>query len=234
MKPISAISILAATSSLTTTPATVNADINFEINTATCNSDPFYNMDVTVTCENGENAPGCLFGDDALVEGIIEAYSPFNQNSNVTFKACIWNYCPADNIRSAGTLCGDWLTPIDNQTCGEVGLYSVNHAEIIPGSDMPNSWSWMVRAVNVVEDNDCSSSSSGGSGEYADGNSYQSTGGDSSSDGSTNHNGMTYSMVGAFIGSLFGVSYAAKKKLIWADEEDTADDFIEMTCPGVV
>ena len=40
----------------------------------------------------------------ATIDGTVEALGDFF-NSNVTFKACVWGYCPQDNVRSPGRLC---------------------------------------------------------------------------------------------------------------------------------
>lgn len=203
MKSISAISLLAASLA---TPSV--AHVGFQVDTIGCDGDPFYGLDLTVTCD-GNKSPKCLFGDTASIDGTVEAVTSFS-NSNVTIKACVWGYCPADNIRSAGSLCDDWLTPIDNQTCGEIGLYTVTGEEIIPEADITNSWSWLVKIIIGFE-MECE----------AEATSYQQS--------------VSYSMMGAIIGTVFGAAYAARKKLICAEndnEDERAGDFIEMSCPA--
>lgn len=204
MRSISAISLVAA--SLSAASVSVSADIGFHISTATCDGDPFYALDVDITCD-GANSPTCLFGDTVTIEGDVMAISAFD-NENITIKACLWGYCPADNIRSAGTLCDDWLTPIENQTCGEAGMYNVTMTESIPEADIPDSWSWLVSVEIGIDDEEC----------WAKGERQTAT-----------PYGVSYSMLGALIGTLFGISYAAKNSCSDdGEDEDTESPFIEM------
>eukprot|EP00584_Thalassiosira_punctigera_P006462 CAMPEP_0172534674 /NCGR_PEP_ID=MMETSP1067-20121228/6949_1 /TAXON_ID=265564 ORGANISM="Thalassiosira punctigera, Strain Tpunct2005C2" /NCGR_SAMPLE_ID=MMETSP1067 /ASSEMBLY_ACC=CAM_ASM_000444 /LENGTH=210 /DNA_ID=CAMNT_0013319489 /DNA_START=1 /DNA_END=633 /DNA_ORIENTATION=+ len=209
MKSI-AISLLAATLAKLS-----DASVKFQFDTATCDGDLFYDLDIAVTCD-GADKPNCLFGDEATIEGTVEALNSFS-DENVTFKACLWGYCPEDNIRSAGTLCDNFLMPMENQTCGDAGIYAVYNTEIIPSADIPNSWSWLVKIIIGVGVGECEAEASGSSYQMA--------------------HGVTYSMMGALIGTAFGAAYAARNKLICTDGEDderAADDFIEMSCPGGV
>ncbi|KAL7536510.1 hypothetical protein ACHAXR_007210 [Thalassiosira sp. AJA248-18] len=214
MKSISAISLLATSLAITS----VNADIGFKINTATCDGDPFTDLDIDITCY-GYNRRNCLFGDVAIIEGQVEAITSFDNSTEMIFKACIWGHCPEENIRSAGSLCGDWLTPIENQTCGEAGMYNVSNTEvIIPEADIPNSWSWLVKVIIGVEQ-ECE----------AGGTNTEST-------NAYSYDGMTYSMMGALIGTAFGISYAARSRMECdggygdddEDDNERSGAFIEM------
>lgn len=223
MSSRSIISLLSTASSLllaTTTPV-ADAAVGITISTATCDGDPFTDLNLDIYCTQSNNAPDCLFGDTATIDGQVEAIADF-ENANLTLKACIGWYCPEENIRSAGSLCDDWLTPVDeNVTCGEAGLYNVSNYELIPEADIPDSWSWLLK-VSIGIDQECEAS--GDTEEIV-----------------TNANpyyGMTYSMLGALIGTAFGISYAAKQRLIcngedldeeYYDDDDTAGGtFVEM------
>ncbi|KAL7534611.1 hypothetical protein ACHAXR_008463 [Thalassiosira sp. AJA248-18] len=201
MNALSALSLLLAA---LTTPS-VSA-INFDVNTAGagCDGDPFDNADIDVSCNNGGD---CGFGDTAVVDGTIEAVSTFSPDSEVTLKACIWSvYCPADATRDAGTLCGNWLTPTENQTCGEMGMYDVTREEVIPEASIPPSWLWLVTVTIGVSADECDV-----------GGSY----------------GMAYSMAGLASLAIVGAAYAARKRRGDNDDEKLSR-FIEMTDSAVV
>ena len=136
-------------------------------------------------------------------------------------------YCPADNVRSTGYLCGNsrgWLTPLDNQTCGEPGLYNISKSEIIPESDVPDSWSWLV-TVKLGNDEVCEADGTSamsmasnylsgvGGGGGRSSSSEGSSGGTGGGDGSHH---VSYSMMGAIFGTAFGAAIIGKmKKMSW-------------------
>jgi hypothetical protein len=120
-------------------------------------------------------------------------------DDSVTVKTCLMGWCPTYNVQSSGTLCRNWLTPIDNQTCGEEGVYAVYDQVVIPEADVRDGWSWLVKDDGSSGSSSSQSSSGGG---------YRMT------------HGVTYSMMGALFGTAVGVGYAAKKKLICTDEDE--------------
>ena len=63
------------------------ANVKFEFNTATCDCNSFYDLDINILYD-GENKPNFLFGETATIDGTVEALGNFS-NSNVTFKACV-------------------------------------------------------------------------------------------------------------------------------------------------
>ena len=215
MKSTSVVTLLAA--SLAATP--IEASVGFNVDTTTCNGNAFDDLDISITCEHYQDSSStCYFGELVTIDGTVEAIDSFPDTSNVTMKACIWGYCPEENIRQVGTIC-NWLTPTDNQTCGEVGGYTVHGEEYIPQADIPDSFSWLVK-IHLDFSEEC---------EVATVASQAST-----------HNGyqmpqmpkykVSYSMMGAVIGSACGVAYAFKKKLICSDDDDVEDNVGDYTC----
>jgi len=150
MKSLSASSILLASALLSAAPSAAVSAISFSVDTATCDGDPFANLDLDVTCSGSST---CGFGDTATVSGTVEAVSAFG-NSNVVIKACILTdtYCPEKYKRNAGTLCDDWLAPTSGQACGETGMYSISASETIPEADVSNALSWLVTVKIGMED----------------------------------------------------------------------------------
>lgn len=204
---ISALSLLLV--ALATTTTSVSA-IKFQFNTASCDGDPFNDLDIDVTCD-GDASPDCLFGDVAIIDGTVEAVQNFT-NSQLTFKACMWGYCPEDNIRTSGYLC-NWLTPIENQTCGLMGMYNVTGSEVIPVADITDRYSWLV-TVKIGIEEECT----------AEGTS------DESNTSYTSYR-MNYSMMGAVFGVAFGAAVVARKKCQGEEEDEDyshASPFIEM------
>jgi hypothetical protein len=167
---------------LATTPAFVAASISITFDLTSCNGDYFKDLDVDVTCD-GEG--DCLFGDTTIIEGTVEAIDNFT-DAELSLTPCLISYCPAENVQSAGTLCSDWLIPIENQTCGWPGMYNVTGTEIIPDSDVGDSLSGLVHIyISIVEECVKASASS-----------------DSDSSGGYTIN---YSMMGAMVGTAFGL-----------------------------
>lgn len=137
----------------------------------------------------------------------MEATSAFS-NSNVVLSACILDtFCPEQYVRSAGSLCDNWLTPMDGQDCGDVGMYEISAEEKIPEADVSSSWSWMV-TVKIGMEDECE----------AEASSYQ----------------MGYSAIG-LVSLALGATFAARKRR-GADERDDekASRFLEMSDAGVV
>jgi hypothetical protein len=140
--------------------------ITLDLDTTSCKGYPIFDyLDTTITCTRGDDdggggtssSPKCHFGDIATITGTVEALYNFTSNTQLSSKTCsIWgtNNCPvADNV---GSLCTNWLIPIENQTCGWPGLYGISGTESIPYSDLHDSLSWMVSVtISINDDDDC-------------------------------------------------------------------------------
>lgn len=210
----SRIHLLLAAALAMATPS--HAGMKFEIDTATCDGDPFYALDVDISCD-GDKAPYCTFGDVATIEGTVEALESFD-DLDVYLKACLWGSCPADSVQSTGTLCRKWLTPMDNMTCGDAGTYEVYSTAQIPASDVPQSLSWLVKVVIGFEP-ECEVSGD----SQVSGNAYAMA------------PGLAFSYMGALIGTAFGAAYAVRKCDEDEDEDEEREvDFVEMVCPDAV
>ena len=220
------------TVALAAAPTSVSA-MSFDFSTATCDGEPFDNLDIAMTC-NGAASSSCTFGDTVSIDGSVEAVSDFS-DTEMTFKACVMGYCPSDNVRSAGTLCANWLVPVGNQTCGEAGMYDVTGTEIIPDADISDSFSWLV-TVHIGIDDECTAE---GSAAYGSSDGTSSSGSSSSSGGSGNTKGeytMSYSMMGAIFGTAFGAAVAGRNRCLEEDDYEDEGTFVEMgetACMGV-
>lgn len=217
MKSISAISLLAVACDA----------ITFTTNTAiACNgngnngNDPFDNLDITVKC-NDRHSLHCAFGDTAVILGTVEAIESFSNSVDVTLTTCVLNYyCPKDeeNTRSAGSLCDDWLVPIDNQTCGEVGLYAVNNEKVvIPEATFPSSWSWLVTVkIGLEAEDECSSTAETTTATTTSENES------GSSQQQEEQYQMSYSMLGIASIAIMGVAgkYASRRVRRGDDDDD--------------
>lgn len=129
-------------------PSAVSA-ISWSMGTSSCDGNPFENLTISITCDNSTT---CDLGDTAVVSGSLAASGTFS-NSNVTLRPCIYmtSYCPEDASTSAGTLCGDWLDPLDGQSCGQAGAYAVSYSQDIPSSDnVPSGMSYLLSSVITV------------------------------------------------------------------------------------
>lgn len=62
---------------------------------------------------------------------------------------CISSYCPKKYSYSAGGVCEEWLTPKDNQECGEEGDYDVDYAIEIPNK-LPEYLSWFATVSTAI------------------------------------------------------------------------------------
>jgi hypothetical protein len=151
------------------------------------------------------------------------------------YKACVWKYCPQNTIHSAGTLCDDWLTPIEDQTCGDPGLYSISRTETIPEADVGNSLSWLVTVyVGVSDDTSCNHTSAAAAttavaaaAKTEVSPSFGSTSSEKSKSGGGGRRGkggsyMSYSLMGAIFGTAFGTVLATRKRC--NEREDYDDD----------
>eukprot|EP00571_Detonula_confervacea_P002231 CAMPEP_0172329448 /NCGR_PEP_ID=MMETSP1058-20130122/60886_1 /TAXON_ID=83371 /ORGANISM="Detonula confervacea, Strain CCMP 353" /LENGTH=204 /DNA_ID=CAMNT_0013046621 /DNA_START=1164 /DNA_END=1778 /DNA_ORIENTATION=+ len=204
MKSISAPLLLLV--ALVNIPSSVHA-ISFTASTATCDGDPFKDLNLTVACNNVNS---CGFGDTAVIGGTVEATSVFSSDTAMTLRACIMSYCPDDYARNAGNLC-DWLKPTGNQECGEVGYYSIENEQAIP--EAPNglaaSYAWAVKVKIGVDDADCETG----------GTSYQ----------------MTYSIAGLASLVMGAAALAARKKRrADANDDEKATRFLQMGDVAVV
>lgn len=224
-----------------TMPAAISA-VSFRFSTASCRNgddDPFTNVNITVSCDGNHNSSGCLFGDVASIEGTVEATRSFD-DSAMEYKACVWKYCPQNTIHSAGTLCEDWLTPIEDQTCGDPGLYSISRTETIPEADVGNSLSWLVTVnVGVSDDTSCNHTRATATATAVTATaktevspSYSSTNSEKSRSGEGRRRGggesyMSYSLMGAIFGTAFGTVLATRKRCNEREEYDDDELFEE-------
>ena len=182
--------------------------IKIELSTEKCGVNSFTNLEYTATC-NDESIETCVFGDTVLIEGSILAIANFTPSDELYTASCMFqNYwCPEENIESLSTIC-NWMQPVDdNQTCGEVGYYTLSGQVTIPESDVSN---WFIKylSINVgVVENECD--------DYTDSGSYQ----------------MSYSLLGALFLLAFGSSTAIKRYQKIEDDDDEKDDdhsFVKM------
>ncbi|KAL7536512.1 hypothetical protein ACHAXR_007212 [Thalassiosira sp. AJA248-18] len=153
-KHISTLSLLIAALSVPSTTAMM-----WQLDTFQCDndSDPF-DIDITVLCDD---TTSCAFGDTAVVSGDLTAYDDFT-NNHVTLKACVAGVCPTAYTKTAGKLC-DFLTPVGNQTCGEMGDYEINDEIKMPKEkDVPSGSallsSMITIKIEIGEDDACESS----------------------------------------------------------------------------
>lgn len=212
-------------------PAAISA-VSLRVNTAGCmdaDDDPFTNVNITISCGNNKNnSSKCLFGDVASISGTVQAIRSFD-NSAMTYKACVWKYCPQSTIRSAGSLCDDWLSPMEDQTCGDPGLYSITLTEMIPETDdIGNSLSWLVTLNFGVNETSCNQTDTRAA-TTEDSPSYSSTssersksGGGQRLQGGEGGSFISYSLMGAIFGIAFGTVLAARKRC--NEPEDYDDD----------
>ena len=214
-----------------TMPAAISA-ISFQLNTAGCRNgddDPFTNLNITVSCgDNHNDSSKCLFGDMVDISGTVEAIRSF-ANSEMTYKACMWKYCPQNTIRSAGTLCDDWLSPIEDQTCGDPGLYSIMRTEVIPEADIGDSLSWLVTLnFGVNETSSCNHTNTRAAtwtttqGNLRRGSTRSEESNSGGGGGVEGRSFMPYSLMGAIFGTAFGTVLAARKRC--NEPEDYDDD----------
>lgn len=241
--------LLVAAAAVATLPATISA-VSFHFNTASsCRNnnngdggggDPFTNVNITVSCgvnNNNTTSSKCLFGDVASITGTVEATRTFD-NSELTYKACVWKYCPQSTTRSAGTLCDDWLIPIEeDQACGDAGLYSISRTETIPEADISNSLSWLVTLnvgitetttttcnhTNTRANNNVVTEASQSFGSTGPEKSKSVGGGGVGDEGSF----MSYSLMGAIFGTAFGTVLATRKRCNEPEEYDEDELFAE-------
>lgn len=117
----------------------------------------------------------------------------------------IW--CPDEASVGAGSLCGDWLTALDGQECGEAGDYSVSASQEIPDSDhIPdNLWSFVRSTVTI----------------------YMQLGGEDECEGNAENN-TSYSMAGMALVAVGAAAYVAKRRRDAGDDDDKVIAFIEM------
>lgn len=186
--------------------------VTIEFGIQACEAVPFYDVDVSITCDGSDvsTSSGYSFGSTAIFQGTVETLHNFT-DTEIIFKACLWSYCPAENTRSAGMLCGDgWLIPIENQTCGEIGLYNITGEENIPNADITDKYNWLVTAKIGVEE-ECEQ----GKGSYT-------------SEESTEYH-MSYSMMGAIAGVIMDSGLIVCKSCDGDDDYDDDQSFTAMT-----
>ncbi|KAL3796015.1 hypothetical protein HJC23_013072 [Cyclotella cryptica] len=119
---------------------------DFDTSGATCDGSPFASDTITVSC-NGQSS--CTLGDTAIVSGNLTAVKSFDSGSFIVLQPCISSYCPTKYSYSAGGVCEEWLTPEDNQECGEEGGYSVDYTIEIPNK-LPEYLSWLATVSNAM------------------------------------------------------------------------------------
>lgn len=216
---------------IATMPAAISA-VSLRVNTAGCRNggdDPFSNVNITISCGNNQNnSSKCLFGDMAIISGTVEAIRSF-ENSAMTYKACVWKYCPRSTIRSAGSLCDDWLSPMEDQKCGDPGLYSITLTEMIPETDnIGNSLSWLVTMNFGINETSCNQTDTRSAATEAS-PSFGSTSSEKSKSrvgqrlqGREGESFISYSLMGAIFGTVFGTVLAARKRC--NEPEDYEDD----------
>lgn len=191
--------------------------ISFTVDTASCDGDPFDNLDLTTTCTNsatGATSSSCGFGDNVSIGGTVEATESFS-DSNVVLSACILStYCPEKYERNAGSLCDNWLTAADGQECGAIGKYTIAAEERIPEADIGNAMSWMVTVTIGLQD-ECTAETTTSSSSY----------------------GTTYSGVGLVSLALGAAAFVARRRRGVDESEEDADGasrFVEMTDSAAV
>jgi len=158
MMPMAALLLISFSSSTFLATA---ISITLDLDTTSCKGYPIFEyLDTTITCTgNGgggdeSSSSKCHFGDIVAVEGTVEAIYNFTSNAELSSKTCsIWGNCPA--AENAGSLCANWLTPLENQTCGWPGLYIISGTQSIPYSDLRDSLSWLVSLSISIVDDDC-------------------------------------------------------------------------------
>jgi hypothetical protein len=185
---------------------------NLDATGATCDGSPFASDAITVSC-NGKSY--CTLGDTASVSGNLTAVASFDSGSFVVLQPCISGYCPTKYSYSAGGVCEEWLTPTDNQECGEEGDYTVDYTIEIPNK-LPEYLSWLATVSNAItvkvivkQEAECEVKASG----------YE----------------MVYSMLGLTTAAMVFVGAYAKRKRGKNDEKKGRDseasfggDYIEM------
>lgn len=146
---ISALSIILAAVSPTTA-------LKWQLDNFQCDTDPFEDMTITVLCDGTSS---CTFGDTAVISGQLTAIDEFS-NNRVTIKACAAGICPESYTKNVGKLC-DWLMPLDDQNCGEIGDYEISDTIKIPSEkNVPTGSALLSKLVTVKvtigEDDECS------------------------------------------------------------------------------
>ncbi|KAL7481961.1 hypothetical protein ACHAW6_007646 [Cyclotella cf. meneghiniana] len=127
-------------------PSAASITWNFDSSGATCDGSPFTSEVFTVSC-NGRSS--CTLGDTAYVSGNLTAVKSFDSGSFVVLQPCISSYCPTKYSYSAGGVCEEWLTPKDNQECGEEGDYNVDYSIDIPNK-LPEYLSWLATVSTAI------------------------------------------------------------------------------------
>jgi len=107
--------------------------INFKLDTASCDGNPF-KSNIKATC-NGSNT--CNLGDTVVITGTLIAHTSFD-NDEINLQACALGYCPEDASKKSGNIC-DWLVTTEDQTCGSEGTYTISYTEEVP-NDVPSDW----------------------------------------------------------------------------------------------
>lgn len=122
-----------------------------------CSAGTFSDRNVDIECSGSSS---CSLGDTAVASGTVYASDSFD-DEEVTLNACVGSYCPGQAEIGAGSLCSEWLTPADGQSCGEKGNYDVYYEEKIPDeSNIPSGLvSFVSQMVTIrMTLGDCSSS----------------------------------------------------------------------------
>ena len=185
--------------------------INFKLDTASCDGNPF-KSNIKATCNDSST---CNLGDTVDIAGTLVAHSAFD-NDEINLQACAMGYCPEDASKKSGNIC-DWLVTTEYQTCGDAGTYTISYTEEIP-NDLPSNWaSWVTYLitikVTVGDEEEC--------------NAQANTAYSMSSLNSAASSNSSYLMAGLGALALVGAAvYATKRRSM--KNESAKDDLLEM------
>mmetsp|Transcript_31523 Transcript_31523/g.66305 ORF Transcript_31523/g.66305 Transcript_31523/m.66305 type:complete len:231 (+) Transcript_31523:163-855(+) len=120
--------------------------LKWQLDNFMCNGDPFDNINITILCNDTST---CTFGDTTVVSGSLTAVDIFS-DSDITLKPCAAGICPDSYSKKGGNLC-KWLEPMDGQTCGEIGDYTISaeNLKIPKKENLPSGSTWLTDFITV-------------------------------------------------------------------------------------